>query len=173
MKVLKIIGKSLVGIVSIVVTLFLIVFISLNVGKFVIYSEYYGMKTNVCTNPGLNDGFVCQGVAVVDGKEKIIVSGYMNDDSASRIYVTDFDSNSYYVRLNKKEKVFTGHTGGIAVTGNNVYLASGSYVYTFPLDSLLNSKNGDIVEIGAGTKMAITASCVYTDDNYLYLAIAA
>jgi len=102
MKVLKIIGKSLVGIVSIVVTLFLIVFISLNVGKFVIYSEYYGMKTNVCTNPGLNDGFVCQGVAVVDGKEKIIVSGYMNDDSASRIYVTDFDSNSYYVRLNKK-----------------------------------------------------------------------
>ena len=170
MKVLKIIGKTIVGIISMVITLVLIVFITLNVGKYLIYNEYFSMRTDLCENPGLNDGFVCQGVAVIDDEEKVIVSGYMNDDSASRIYISDFDSNSYYVRLNKKNEIFTGHTGGVAVTGDTVYLASGSYVYTFSVDLLLNSKNGDVIEIGSGTKMAIKASCIYTDDNYLYIA---
>ena len=98
------------------------------------------MRTDLCANPGLNDGFICQGVAVIDDEDKVIVSGYMDDDSASRIYISDFNSNSYYVSLNKNNEIFTGHTGGVAVTGDTVYLASGSYVYTFSTDLLLNSK---------------------------------
>ena len=141
----------------------------LNIAKFGIYSEYYSMRENVCKNPGLNDGFVCQGIAITDDNQNILVSGYMKDDSASRIYVTDLNSNSYYVYLSRDGKVFTGHAGGVATTGDYVYVASGSKIYTFALSDVLNSKNGDVVEIGSGTKVNNEASFVYTDDNYLYV----
>ena len=141
----------------------------LNIAKFGIYSEYYSIRENVCKNPGLNDGFVCQGIAITDDEKNIIVSGYMKDHSASRVYVTDLASNSYYVSLTTNGEVFKGHAGGIATTGNNVYLASDDTIFTFALSDLLACKNGDVIDIGLGTLINNEASFVYTDDNYLYV----
>ena len=122
-KVLKICGRvALIALCSLLV-LILLLWGGLNIAKFVIYSDYYSASESLCKNPGLNYGFVCQGIAMCDGKDKILVSGYMADDSASRIYVTDLDSNSYYVTLTRGGEEFTGHAGGVAVTDDTVYLA--------------------------------------------------
>lgn len=141
----------------------------LNIAKFGIYSEYYSIRENVCKNPGLNDGFVCQGIAISDDNKNIVVSGYMKDHSASRLYVTDLDSNSYYVSLTSNGEEFIGHSGGVATTGDNVYLASDDTIFTISLSNLLNCKNGDVIDIGSGTQINNEASFVYTDDNYLYV----
>ena len=91
---------------------------ALNLLKFAIYSEYYSAKTNVCRNPGLSDGFVCQCITVHGNEYKIIISGYMKDHSASRLYVTDADNDPYYVTLSYASgKEFTGHAGGVAISG--------------------------------------------------------
>lgn len=169
MKALKLTGKILLIIVGLLIGIFILLFGGLNLAKFAIYSEYYSIKENVCVNPGLNDGFVCQGISAVDGKDKIIVSGYMNDKSASRIYVTSQDNNSYYVTLNRDGKKYTGHAGGIATSGDKAFIANGSKIYTFSLDSLLNAKNGDDVNIGQGVEVNNKASFIYTDDEYLYV----
>ena len=100
-------GKVALIVLIAIVGLLVLVLGGLNLAKFAIYKDYYSVKTDVCTNPGLSDGFVCQGIASADEKGVILVSGYMADKSASRIYVTTTDDESYYVQLKKGDKAFT------------------------------------------------------------------
>lgn len=163
------IAKALSIFLAIVLCIIFVVIGGLNALKFVIYADYYSMEERVCTNPGLNDGFVCQGICVSEENGVILVSGYMDDKSNSRIYVTDLDSNSYYVELTREGKSYTGHAGGIALTGDTVYISNGSKLYVFSLTDILNAKNGDIIDIGAGVKVNSAASFVYADENYVYV----
>lgn len=168
-KILKFIGKLIMFVIIGILALILVTIIGLNIAKHFIYSDYYSIKTDICKNPGLNDGFVCQGIAVSEEDNVILVCGYMKDKSNSRIYVTDFDSNSYYVELTRDGEKYTGHAGGLAITGDTVYIANAKKIYSFPLESVLSASNGDIVDIGSGTKVNTNASFVYTDEEYLYV----
>lgn len=168
-KILKFIGKLIMFVIIGILALILVTIIGLNIAKSFIYSDYYSAKTDICKNPGLNDGFVCQGIAVSEEDNVILVCGYMKDKTNSRIYVTDFDSNSYYVELTRGGEKYTGHAGGLAITGDTVYIANAKKIYSFPLSSVLSASNGDIVDIGSGTKVNTNASFVYTDEEYLYV----
>ena len=64
MKVLKKILKIFLGIIIGIVGFVLLFLLSLNLIKFILYSDYYSMKETICTNPGLNEGAVPQGIAV-------------------------------------------------------------------------------------------------------------
>lgn len=169
MKVLKSIGKvALIVLVSIIGVVALVIG-GLNVAKYSIYNEYYSIKTNICNNPGLSDDFVCQGIAASEENDVFIVSGYMKNKTNSRIYITNEENASYYVKLERNGKVFTGHVGGIAITGDNVYIANGKKIYTVSLSDILNAKNGDIIDVGDGVSVNNSASFVYTDETYLYV----
>ena len=169
-KVLTILGKIfLIAIISII-AIVILAWGGLNIAKFPIYSEYYSIESNVCQNPGLSDGFVCQGITVSEANERIFVSGYMKDNSASRIYITDYNSKSYYVQLTEENgDDFKGHVGGIATTDNTVYIADDNYIYTVELSSLLNANNGDRINIKKTVEVNNAASFVYSDENYLYV----
>jgi len=93
----------------------------------------------------------------------------MKDHSASRIYITDMNNVSRYVSLKQGAKDFTGHAGGVATSGDTVYIASDNKIFTIPLESVLNAKSGDTLDIGEGTKVNNEASFAYTDDTYLYV----
>ena len=132
----------------VVISLALLTVGVLNIAKFAIYSNYYSIKTDLCKNPGLSDGFVCQGICAYEQEEKFLVSGYMMDNSPSRIYVTDAENNSYYVWVTYGSgKAFTGHSGGIAISDDSAYIASGNKLYVISLSSILSAKNGDSVSI--------------------------
>ncbi len=164
-KTLKISGivlGSLIGIVLLAIGV-------LNLAKFAIYADYYSIETSLCKNPGLGDGFVCQGICAYEAEDKIFVSGYMDDDSASRIYISDTKSNSYFVTLSSGGEIFDGHAGGIAVHEKTVYLGNGSRLYTFSVDELLGTEEGGCVDIGEGIKLSCKASFVFADDNYVYV----
>lgn len=165
--ILKLVGMAAGGVLA----LALLVLVGLNLAKFVIYSDYYAVKEDVCKNPGLSDGFVCQGICAYEREEGdvILVSGYMKDKSASRIYVTDTNDNSYYVTLTASGKKFTGHAGGIAVLGENAYIANGKKVYTVSLSGILSAGSGDTVDIGEGAAVNNNASFIYSDGKYLYV----
>lgn len=152
-----------------ILVVLLVFYNGLNLVKKVIYNDYYSFKSDICENPGLNDGFICQGIAVSEKDNRILISGYMDSKVNSRIYVTDFNSNSYYVNLEKNGNVFMGHCGGIAINGNDVFIADDDTIYTVSLDDVLNSSNGDIVDVGNGVSVNNSASFVYTDDNYIYV----
>ena len=137
------VGRVFVILLCSLLGLLLLLWGGLHLLKLVIYADYYDCKTDVCTNPGLSDGFVCQGICYAQAADKILVSGYMMDDSASRIYVTDTENNSYYVSIHYgSDKIFTGHSGGIAISGEKVYVASGSKLYVILLADVLAAENG-------------------------------
>ncbi len=162
---LKLVGFAVGGALALALT----VLIVLNIAKFAIYSEYYSIKEDVIQNPGLSDGFVCQGLCVTDsGKDVFFVSGYMKDKSASRIYATE-QNGTWYVSLHKNGEPFTGHAGGIAALGSDLYIASGKKVYTVPINSVLQAKNGDIIDIGDGARVNSAASFISSDGEYLYV----
>ena len=165
------VAKALGIVILIALCLALILVGGLNIAKFPIYSEYYSIEETICTNPGLDDGFVCQGICISEENGVILVSGYMMDgESHSRIYVTDLEGNSYYVELTRNGgETYTGHAGGIALTGNTVYISNGSKLYVFSLSDVLNAKNGDKVDIGEGIKVNSAASFVYADEDYVYV----
>ncbi len=164
-KAVKIILSFVAGILALVV-LFLLV---MNIAKFAIYNEYYSIENSLCKNPGLRDGFVCQGICISEKDNRILVSGYMADHSASRIYITDLENNSYYISLNFDSMDFTGHAGGIATDGNSVYIASDEAIYSLPLENILNSQNGDTLQITKSAELDNAASSLYINDGYLYV----
>ncbi|MBQ8400069.1 MAG: hypothetical protein IJX08_08950 [Clostridia bacterium] len=168
-KVFKIVLKVVLALLALIVALVLLVFGGLNLAKFVLYDDYYAMKSDLCKNPGLSDGFVCQGICALEAEDKILVSGYMKDDSASRIYVTDLEDHSFYVNLSKEGKDFTGHAGGVAVHGDTIYVASGKAVHLLPVDTVLNAQNGDTVEFTESIPVNNSASFIYADEQYLYV----
>ncbi|MBQ2726552.1 MAG: hypothetical protein IJF78_12680 [Clostridia bacterium] len=169
MKIIKITGKICAAVLISFAALLILTVITLNLAKYAIYRDYYAAESALCRNPGLNDGFVCQGIAAAEDAERILVSGYMKDKQPSRIYVTSTAGESYYVSLHCDGETYTGHAGGIAVSGENAYIANGSKIYTFALADVLNAENGDSVNIGSGIKINNKASFLYTDDEYLYV----
>lgn len=168
-KILKFIGKFVMFVIIAAVALVLLTIVGLNIAKHFIYSDYYSIKEDLCKNPGLNDGFVCQGIAVSEDDGVILVCGYMKDKSKSRVYVTDLDSNSYYVELTREGKDYTGHAGGLAISNGTVYIANAKKIYSLALSDVLAASNGDVLDIGGGVKVNTNASFVYTDDEYLYV----
>ncbi|MBQ8372502.1 MAG: hypothetical protein IJX38_06180 [Clostridia bacterium] len=163
-----------VGIISLIVlgaivALVFLVWGGLNLLKFAIYSDYYSIEETLCDNPGLGDGFVCQGIAISEEDGKILVSGYMKDKSASRIYITDLDDNSHYITLRASGEDFTGHVGGIAVSGDRVFLANGGRLHEISLDTLLSLSEGDSIDVGEGIEVGCSASFVYADENFVYV----
>ncbi|MBE6781218.1 MAG: hypothetical protein E7540_00615 [Ruminococcaceae bacterium] len=168
-KVLKITEKILLCFVAVLLALVILVLGGLNIAKYAIYSDFYSYRDVVCKNPGLNDGFVHQGICVDDESGKIVLSGYMADHTASRLYVTDVDNNSYYVSLNKENKAFDGHCGGVAISGDTVYIATDDAMHLIPRVELLNAKNGDTLNIKETIPTNNQASYIYVDNNYLYV----
>ncbi len=167
-RIFKKIGIVFGIVVGSIVGLVLVALAGLNVAKFIIYDEYYDIEESVCKNPGLSDGFVCQGICATDS-DVILVSGYMKDGSASRIYLTTTDNESSYVLLSQNGKPFTGHAGGIATAQGTAYIASDDCIFTLPLQTLMHAQEGETVDIGEGVKVNNSASYAYSDGEFLYV----
>ncbi len=168
--VLKFLGKVIGILVAAVLALVLLIWGGLNIAKFVMYSEYYSMESDIATNPGLGDGFVCQGICVSEENGVIMVCGYMDDKTNSRIYVVDIETDqSYHVKLERNGKVYTGHAGGMATSGDTVYIANGSKLYLLNIRDILAAKDGDILDIGSGVPVNNAASYVFCDEEYIYV----
>ena len=167
--IMKRIGKIALTVLGSILALVLLVLGGLNVAKFAIYADYYGMKTDVCINPGLGDDFTCQGICTNEDTKQFLISGYMKDHSASRIYVTNTDNQSYYVTLTKDGKAYMGHLGGIALYGDRVYLSDNHSLLLLSLQSLLTASNGSSVEIDEEIPVNNNADFVYADEQYVYV----
>ena len=161
-KTLKIVMITLLSILLI----FVITIGSLNALKYAIYNEYYSITTEVCKNPGLNEGAVPQGVAVSEDEGLILTTAYMTDKSASRIYLTNSKNESRCILLMQNGKPFLGHVGGISLSGNLAYIANDHRIYPIDLDDI---KTKDKIEIGEGILVNNQASFTFADSNYLYV----
>ncbi len=126
--------------VVLTVAILAVVFILMTVNAVfqAVYSDFYKNSVRGFKIPGLDSGFVPQGVEETDGS--ILISGYMKNHTASRIYITDGKDSTHVEIFEPDGTPHTGHGGGIDVHGDRVFLTGNSDVQVL---SLADIKDGD------------------------------
>lgn len=161
MKLLKGMGK----VFGITLAVLMVLLMVLNIGVSLVYRDFFGAAAPQFRTPGLTTGFVPQGFDFVEDKDCYLVSGYMKDHTASRIYIRYTDGNVHCVALeNADGTAYTEHAGGIAVNGDYVYLPGRGGVDVFLLSDLLaNHRARSVGKIA----MAYDGDCCTFYNGYL------
>jgi len=158
MKIIKKCGK----IALFIMLSIMVIYLGFNAVLGIRYYDFYEGAKSVGTVAGIDDGFVPQGIDAYDGY--IISSGYMKDDSASRIYLSK-DGEERYVELYFEDGTpYTRHAGGITHAGEYIYVA-GSGNKTFDVFLLADVMSGAERATLIGTVPAFTAPAWVTSYN--------
>lgn len=128
-------------------------------------TEFYKASTKEFKIP-LEDDFVPQGFHYDSQNGYYIISGYNSKDKPSPIYILNAENGEVIKKINLKKSNgndFTGHSGGVAVYGDYLYIAGGSGVgvYVFDYSEICNAENNSSV------KYLGKFSTKNTDDDYV------
>lgn len=134
-------------------------------------SDFFKTAEKEFKIPGLSEGFVPQGIAYDENSGYYLISGYMSDNSTSRVYTVDPETSDFtYVNLNnEKGEADAIHAGGIAVYGRYVFVTTGTeninvYRLAEVTDSDLNN-----AEPFASFTAGNTPESLSISSDYLYL----
>ena len=127
--------------------------------------------------PGLDDDFIPQGICYVEDLEMFAISGYMPDDADgnerySRIYLVNPDTNESKMFIINK---FTGHAGGIASNGKDIWVSSGGSassngkIYHFTTD-MFKAESGSTVKYDGYFSVPVKGSVLYCDGEKLWVS---
>lgn len=113
-------------------------------------SDYYKASHRTFKIPDTNHGFVAQGLDYDASAGDYYVTGYMNDGSASPIYIVDGDTGKCVrkvLMMTPEGKPFSPHAGGIAMYNGKLYVAGGnaSCMYVFSPEEIRAAAVGDSV----------------------------
>ncbi|MBR4076876.1 MAG: hypothetical protein IKK25_08470 [Lentisphaeria bacterium] len=163
MKILIIAGKVLAWILALVAALLVV----LNVGVTWIYSDFFGDADAAFRIPGLNTGFVPQGIHYLQEQDTWLVSGYMKDHSSARIYIRDADGNTRFVELmNGDGSAYDEHAGGVTVNGDYVYLPGTVGVDVFRLTDIMAGQTAKSI---GKIAMEYDGDCCTFYNGYLFV----
>ena len=137
------------------ITLSVVVTIIVLIGAFLLwwfvgdsYKDFYGKSTKGFAIPGLDDGFIPQGFCYVESDQTYLISGYMNDGSASRVYVVKNNQTEKYFTLKNTDNTdYVGHAGGIDTNGESVWVAGDKKVNRFGYPDIALVENGESINI--------------------------
>ena len=121
--------------------------------------------------PGLDSGFVPQGLCYNDSLGVYFISGY-TDNGNSRIYAVDKATGETTEIILKD---FTAHAGGIASHGNNVWIASGGnaekggYLYHFDAKALVNADSGDEIAYDSKYQTIVKGSFLGCSEDMIWV----
>lgn len=138
------------------------------------YPEFTKTSQVEVAIPGLDDGFVPQGMAYADNSEGYLMTGYMDDSAMkSRLYfVPDAeDKVAHYVTISgaSNEKLESGHLGGVATVGDSVWLATEGVVLRVSLETVLSTENGIDVPVIDEFMVSNEASFAYASNDKLFV----
>lgn len=115
--------------------------------------DYYRASEKSFRIPGLNNGFVPQGLSYDADADLFFVTGYQKDGTASPVYtVSPADGTvNRTPLLNADGTAFTGHAGGLSVHGDYVYVAGGedNCVYVFSRSGILSAPEEGVPCLGS------------------------
>lgn len=151
-----------------IICLFLFVVIGVNILKYPYYHSYYSILTKLGKNPGLNEGFVPQGITFFNNH--FITTGYMGTKDNSRIYTINCDSGKIsYFPLICNGQDFKGHTGGIQYLNGKLYLANeNTGIYEID-SSLVFQKSGTVIDIKSPIPVNNNSSFIFGKGDFLYV----
>lgn len=114
------------------------------------YTQFYKLTQKEFEIAGLSDGFTPQGMCYEENEGIFLYSGYMNNGSASRIYVFDkqkTDEQKFVTLKYADGSAYAGHAGGIDTDGINVWVAGDKKLCRISYESILSAESGTAVQI--------------------------
>lgn len=133
------------------------------------FPAYTLARTEVAALPGLTEGFVPQGITYAPGEDAYLLCGYMDDETASRLYVLR-DGDVTGIRLQKANgDVYTGHAGGVTAAGAYVYISNAQKLFVLNLRDVLSAENGDTLAFIGSVPVPCRASFCSNDGTTLYV----
>ena len=133
------------------------------------FPDYCKARAAVAALPGLDDGFVPQGVTYLTQEDVYLLCGYMDDETASRLYVL---KNGAYTGLSLHHpdgSAYTGHAGGITSAGDYVYISNNKRLYVLDKQTVLGAKDGDAASFLGNVGVPCRASFCSSDGERVYV----
>lgn len=163
MKILKRIGNILSRLLLVVLALLLV----LHLGVTVLYYPFFSHARSSFRIPGLDTGFVPQGFHFLGSRGYYLISGYMKDHTAARIYIRDAGGKTRFVELkNGDGTAYDEHAGGVTVNGDFVYLPGKMGVDVFSLSEILENDTATVIGKIAGE---YDTDCCTFYNGYLFV----
>ncbi len=135
MKAKKIILKVLITVAALVLAVLLL----LQIGVTVKYWDFYMESQRGFVIPGLTTNFVPQGFDYIQEAKIWLMSGYMTDKEAGRVYFRNSEGETQCtLLLNEDGTAYTEHAGGICHNDNYAYLPAHNGVDVFLLSDVLS-----------------------------------
>ena len=128
-------GKIMLYVLGTVIVLLILV----HLGVTVAYHRFFMNAESRFLVPGLDSPFVQQGLDYVPEEQVYLISGYMDDGAASRIYIREDGGDVRFVELKTTNGTdYLDHCGGICHNGGYVYVASDGGLAVFTLNDILD-----------------------------------
>ena len=133
------------------------------------YPDFDKLAKKEFAIPGLDTSFVPQGLEYDSQNQIFLVSGYMSDNSASRIYVVDRATGQTlkYITLQKDGADYSTHFGGVAVYNDIVWVAGDKELATFSLTDLISAQNAGKIALKSTIATGNGCDFVLTKGNQL------
>ena len=136
------------------------------------YSDFYDIANEEFYIPDLMDGYVPQGFEYMKEEKSFLACGYMSDgESASRVYVISECGDEYYYTelMAQNGDNYTGHTGGIAYSGDYLFITGDDGIDVFMLSDIIDKNVSKAAHIGTvKSSFDINPAYCFTYDGYLY-----
>ncbi|MFH5182043.1 fibronectin type III domain-containing protein [Paenibacillus sp. TAB 01] len=107
-----------------------------------LFPDFWNLSVPGAVVPGLMQDVVPQGMAYYEDKNWMLISNYRDDGRPSTLSVVDASTGQMVKSLNlyqENNAPYTGHAGGVAVSRENAWIASGSYLYRIPLETIVQA----------------------------------
>lgn len=136
------------------------------------YATFRNVSTMGPVVPGLVQDLVPQGAYWWPEQEWLVTTHYVADGRPSVLSIVDTTSGELVksVRMYQEDgQPYNGHAGGVAITGENAWVASGSFLYRIPLADLLAAPDNGNVSFADRFPVETNASFVTYADGVLWV----
>lgn len=135
----------------------------------IFFPDYMNNTEKVTEIPGLNEGFVPQGSTKFEDEDIYVICGYTESADASRIYLIGHDETRV-IFLNKQNgEVYSGHAGGITVSGDYVYISNAHKLFVLDKKELLNAGDKETLSFTGSVDVPCNSSFCSCDGNRIYV----
>lgn len=136
------------------------------------YANYFSEFTSDFTVPGLYEGFIPQGICY-STNGSYIISGYFEDGALPSVLISiDADSGklkNYCSLKNIDGSDYYGHAGGIACSGDYIFITSDGECYTMNSEAFNNAKSGSSVHFESKFKITTEGSFATYYEGVLWI----
>ncbi len=161
--------KTAAKLFAVIVFTALLVFGAIILGLRIKHLDFYGSTFKEFEVPGLNDGFVPQGLDYCGQQSVFLISGYESGSNKAMVYAVTPNGNFRGFSLKSADgETLVCHSGGISHTEKYVYVVGGGKCYVFPFAGFFSDDDTSVTAVQSFDSFNRASFCC-CDNDYLYI----